>query len=242
VPPVAELLVKVSCPDADPVARGTNCICRVTDWFGFNVNGRLTAELLEPVKPVPLRVIALIVTGAVPDEVSVNGSVVVEFTLTFPKESKFVLTVSLELVVTVPVPLSWTCVVPPVAELLVKVSCPDADPVARGTNCICRVTDWFGFNVNGRLTAESLVPVKPVPLRVAALIVTGAVPDEVSVNGSVDATLRGTLPKSNAIGLAVSWGVVLAVPDPPDDTVVRPEGTSLITVRAAASRPSVAPE
>jgi hypothetical protein len=86
------------------------------------------------------------------------------------------------------------------------------------------------------------VPVKPVPLRVAALIVTGAVPDEVSVNGSVDATLRGTLPKSNAIGLAVSWGVVLAVPDPPDDTVVRPEGTSLITVRAAASRPSVAPE
>ena len=61
---------------------------------------------LERVKPAPVRLIAFIVSGAVPDEVSVNGSVVVDFSAKFPKASEFVLDVSIELVVTAPVPLS----------------------------------------------------------------------------------------------------------------------------------------
>jgi uncharacterized lipoprotein YbaY len=62
----------------------------------------------ESVKPLPLSVAALIVTGAVPDEVSVTGSVALEFTVTLPNDSEFALTVSCGVVVvtTVPVPLN----------------------------------------------------------------------------------------------------------------------------------------
>ena len=58
----------------------------------------------ESVKSAPVRAAALTVTGAVPDEVNVTGSVEVEFTATFPKESDLVLTVSCGVVAAVPVP------------------------------------------------------------------------------------------------------------------------------------------
>jgi len=64
----------------------------------------------------------LIVTGAVPEELSVSGSVAVEFTATFPKDSELALTVNCAVVATVPLPLSATFVVPPVVESLLIVS------------------------------------------------------------------------------------------------------------------------
>ena len=84
--PLEELLLIVNCPVACPAAVGLNRTFNVTDWFGFRVTGRVAPE---SVKAVPLSVAALIVSGAVPDEVNVNGSVALLFTDTLPKDSEF---------------------------------------------------------------------------------------------------------------------------------------------------------
>jgi hypothetical protein len=123
-----------------------------------------------------------------------------------------------------------------VVESLVTVICPEAAPAALGSNCTCRVTDWFGFSVTGKLAPETL---KPGPVTVAALMVTGALPVDVSVTGWVDPTFNGTLPKFTVVGLTVNCGVVLVVPDPPSETVAGPEGSSLVTVSVPASAPAV---
>ena len=47
----------------------------------------------------------------------------------------------------------------------------------------------------------------PAPLGVAELIVTGAVPVEVRVTGSVDAVFTATLPNGKLVGLIVSCGL-----------------------------------
>ena len=99
-----------------------------------------------------------------------------------PKFTAVGFTVNCGVVVTVPLPLSATFAVPPVVELLVIVSCPDAAPADVGLNCTCSVTAWFGFNVTGKVAPDTL---KPAPLTVAALIVTAAVPVDVSVTGWV---------------------------------------------------------
>jgi hypothetical protein len=65
----------------------------------------------------------------------------------------------------------------------------------------------LGFRVTGKLAPEM---VKPVPLMVTALMVTGAVPVEVSVRGCVDEEPTVTLPKLRLAGLTVSCGVVAA--------------------------------
>jgi hypothetical protein len=48
--------------------------------------------------------------------------------------------------------------------------------------------------------------VKPVPLNAAELMVTGAVPVEVNVTGSVDAVFTVTLPNAKLAGLVVNVG------------------------------------
>jgi hypothetical protein len=67
---------------AIPVDVGRNCTCNVIDCVGFSVTGKLPATM---VKPVPVMVAELTVTGAVPVEVSVNDWVVAVFTVTLPK-------------------------------------------------------------------------------------------------------------------------------------------------------------
>ena len=57
--------------------------------------------------------------------------------------------------------------------------------------------------------------VKPVPVRLAELIVTGAVPVELRVTGCVDAVLSVTFPNPGLTPLSVSWGLGAAVPVPP---------------------------
>jgi hypothetical protein len=109
----------------------------------------------------------------------VNDCVVDVFTVTLPKFRLAALTVNLGLGATVLVPLKATTTVLPVDELLVIVICPLAAPVAAGRNCTCSVTAWPGFNAAGRLP---LMIVKPAPVMVAELTVTGAVPVDVRVN------------------------------------------------------------
>ena len=177
---------------------------------------------------MPCSATELTVTGAVPDEVRVTDCVAVEPTGTFPKGSEVALTSSCGVVATVPVPLSWTMVVAPLEELLVIFNCPVAAPAAVGSNSTCSVTAWFGFSVTGKVAPESA---KPAPLSVAALIVTGAVPEEVSVSGSVAVEFTATFPKDSEPTLTVNCAVVATVPLPLSATfAVPPVVESLLIV------------
>jgi len=162
---------------------------------------------------VPLSEAELMVTGAVPLEVSVTGRVVGVFSVTLPKATLVGLTVKVGLVTTVlvPVPLRLTTAVLLVEESLWIEICPDAGPVTAGSNCTFNVIDSPGFNVAGNVAPDI---VKPVPVKVAELMVTGAVPVEVKVTGSVDDVSSVTLPYNRLTVLRLSCGVVVAVPIP----------------------------
>ncbi len=205
VVPDDELLLMVIWPLADPVAVGSNCTCNVIDCVGFNVTGRLPLTI---VKPVPVMVAEFTVTGAVPVEDSVNDFVVPVFTVTLPKLKLVALTVNCGFGAAVPVPPRVTTVVVPDDELLLMVIWPLADPVAVGSNCTCNVIDCVGFNVAGKLPATI---VKPAPVIVAELIVTGEVPVEVSANDCVVAVLTVTLPKLKLAALTVNCGLGAAM-------------------------------
>jgi len=101
----------------------------------------------------------------------------------------------------VPVPLRATAAVLPVDELLPIESWPVAAPVAVGPNCTCRVIDWVGFRVTGKLPPTM---VKPAPVIAAEFTVTGDVPVDVNVNDCVVAVFTVTLPKLRLAALIVN--------------------------------------
>ncbi len=80
---VDELVEIVSCPVALPTTVGLNVSVTFNDWPGFSVVGRLAEELENPVPVTPME---LIVTEAVPVDVSVTVCVVELFTTMLPKE------------------------------------------------------------------------------------------------------------------------------------------------------------
>jgi hypothetical protein len=156
--PLVELLLMVSCPAAAPVAVGRNCTCRVTDWLGLSVTGKLpaTKEKADPAIEAEFTV-----TAEVPEELSVSEPFAEEFTVTLPKLRVEELSVNIGLAAAIPVPVRATATVLPLAELLLTLSCPEAAPATVGRNCNWRVTDWFGLNVIGKLFAAR---VKPAPV------------------------------------------------------------------------------
>lgn len=77
-----------------------------------------------------------------------------------------------------PVPLRLITAVPLVEELLVIVSEPLAAPAVVGSKVTVNVTFCPGVRVTGKLAPETL---NPAPVTAAALMVTEAVPEEVSV-------------------------------------------------------------
>lgn len=81
---------------------GSNCTLNVKDWPGFSRSGNVPPESL---KPVPLNVAELIVTGAVPVEANVTDCVAAEPTVKFPNAKLAALTVSIDVAV---LPLSPT--------------------------------------------------------------------------------------------------------------------------------------
>ena len=87
------------------------------------------------------------------------------------------------------------------------VSCPVTAPATVGSNCTLSVAVWFGFNVIGKVTPET---VKPLPLTAAALTVTAAVPVEDRITDCVAGVLRFTFPNATLVALMLS----VATPTP----------------------------
>jgi len=110
----------------------------VTDWPGFSVSGN---EAPDTAKAEPLMVAELMVTGAVPEDVSVSGRVVAELIVTSPKLRLAALSVNCGLVAALPVPVRLTTAGLLLDELLSTVNRPDTGPVVVGSNCRSNVTD-----------------------------------------------------------------------------------------------------
>jgi hypothetical protein len=165
------------------------------------------------VKPAPLNLAELIVTGAVPVEVNVTGCTEAEFTVTLPNVKLAELIVNCGLGAAVPRPLRLTTAVLLVEELLWMVSWPAAGPVVDGSNLTLSVTAWPGFRVAGKDNPEIA---KPQPDSVAELIVNGAVPVDVNVTGCVNAAPTATLPniKLPVLTFNARRELLLLIPDP----------------------------
>jgi hypothetical protein len=208
VPPLVELLLIEICPVAAPVAVGSNRTCRVTDWIGLSVIGKLP---LTMVKLAPEVAAEFTVTGEVPVEVRVKACVVAVLTVTLPKVRLAVPRVNCGFAGAVPVPLKATTAELPLLELLLTEICPVVAPVAVGSNCTCRITDWVGLRVIGKLPPTT---VKPVPEIAAEFTVTGEVPVEVRTKAWLVAVLTVTLPKLRLVALRANCGFAAAVPVP----------------------------
>jgi hypothetical protein len=90
-----------------------------------------------------------------------------------------------------------------VEELLVTVSEPLRSPsrVAIGLNCTLRVAVWVGFSVRGKVAPETE---NPVPLTLAAVTVTGAVPVEDRIIDWVAGEFTRTSPKEMLVALMLN--------------------------------------
>lgn len=103
----------------------------------------------------------------------------------------------------IPVPCRLMTHEDPTQELLASVSWPVASPAAAGSNTTLSVAVCPGLRTIGKLAPET---VKPVPVSVDELIVTGASPVEESVIDCTAVPLTATLPKARLVEFTVSVG------------------------------------
>lgn len=189
-------------PVAGTPAAGLNCTISVTPSLGFKVTGKMAPDT---VKPEPLIVAELIVSGAVPVEVSVTGNAAEEPSSTVPKLKLAGLTVNCVPVSGTPLQVRLTASPLCLTALLFIVSVPVIVLAAFGADVTLSVTACLGLSVTGKATPDT---VNPAPVIDRAVIINGAVPVEVSVTGNVAVDPTVTLPKFRLAGLTASCGVV----------------------------------
>ena len=160
------------------------------------VAGTVTAALLLDRRtlspPLPAAVLRFTVQASLP--VPVIETLVQVSAFSAPGAAAFV-----------PVPLRLITPIGFVEELLVKVRAPVTGPVAEGSKPTVSVADCPRLRVSGKLAPDML---KPEPVSVAALMVSGAAPEEVSVTDSgVACVCTVTLPKARLLVLMLHCGI-----------------------------------
>jgi hypothetical protein len=162
------------------------------------VAGRVTAglllERLTLSPPLPAAALRFTVQASVPERV-------IE-----PLEQESALNVP---GTTVPVPLRLITADGFVEELLARVSAPVTAPAAEGSKLTVSVAVCPWLRVSGKLTPDIL---KPAPVTVPALMVTGAVPVDIRVTDcGAAAVFTMTLPKARLLVLRLRAGVGVGV-------------------------------
>jgi hypothetical protein len=106
-----------------------------------------------------------------------------------------------------------------VDELLVRVTAPVTDVVVEGSKLTVSVAVWPSLRVSGKITPDIL---NPAPVSVPALMMSGAVPEEVRMTDLLTDVFTVTLPKARVLVLRLrvgmkafswSWTVLEAVPE-----------------------------
>jgi hypothetical protein len=162
------------------------------------VAGRVTAglllERLTLSPPLPAAALRVTVQASVPDPVI--EALVQKSALSVPGSA-------------VPVPLRLTTANGFVEELLVRVIAPATAPTAEGSKLTISVAACPWLRVSGKLTPDML---NPAPVSAPALMVSGAVPEEVRVTDcGVAAVFTMALPKARLPVLRLRAGVGVGV-------------------------------
>ena len=139
-----------------------------------------------------------------PPDGAAEVSVTVQASVPEPVMDELTQVSPLSAAVTVPLPVRARVEVPPPAELLEMVNCPVAAPADAGSNCTVKVVVCPGVKVRGKLAPETE---KPVPVAIAELTATGAVPVEDRTTDWLVAVFTATLPKATLAALIVNVGV-----------------------------------
>ena len=129
----------------------------------------------------------------------------------------------------------------PIEQLLARATDPVAAPAVFGSNCRVRVEACPGLSVTGNETPEAL---NPVPVSVAAVTVTGALPLDEMLTDCVAGVLRSTLPKATLVALSDSVGVaafrlIEIVFEIPPEVAVRVTVCAVVTAVAVAVKPAL---
>jgi hypothetical protein len=162
------LLVTVTDPLSFPAAVGLKMTLNVRLCVAVSVTG-VPAPL--KLNPVPLAVIAEMVTSEFPVLVTVTVLVEDDPVFTVPKP-RLVLLNEIVCVELSPLPLNPIVAGLPGA-LLTTEMLPVADPAAVGANCVLKVDDCPGFRESG----SAIVPrLNPAPVTLTWLMVRAAVP------------------------------------------------------------------
>ncbi len=223
------LVVRVTDPVTAPAAVGSNSMFSVAVCPGFRVSGKLTPDML---KPVPVTAPALMVSGAVPDEVSVTGRGVAElFTVTSPKLRLLVLSVSPGTVA--PRSIAQVFFTPPAVAVSVAVCAVVTDDTVALKPAVVApagtVTDpgtVTALLLLDRLTASPPVPAAAVNVTVQASVLV------------IDPLLQLSPPSTPAVACPIPLD---ACPVPLKLIVaVPPEDALLLTVSVPVSAPGVA--
>ncbi len=209
--PADVFVVSVRVPVFNPVVFESKLSVSVAVCPGFSVSGKLTPDI--PKAGAALSVPALMISGAVPDEVRVTffaGAAV--FTSTAPNATLVALSVNPGAPTAVPLSAMTAS---PAGAFVVIVRFADFAPAVDASKVTVRVAACPGLSVNGKVTPD--IPKAPDPAIDAALMTSGAVPDEVRVTVfGVAAVLTVTLPNTTLPALMVRAGVcaACAVPNP----------------------------
>jgi hypothetical protein len=183
---VDEVLEIANWPDKLPTVVGVKVSVRFRDWPGLSFAGRL-AEDVE--NPLPLTVMELTVTAAVPVDVSVTDCVVEWFTTSDPNEMLLALTVRAGVAA-----LSWSEID---FDVLVLDAVSDADvAVVTAATLAVKVAE---VAVAGIVTEAGTVT-EPLLLTSATLTPPeGAVPESVTLQESASAPVMDVLPHASAL-------------------------------------------
>ena len=204
------LEVMVTFPLADPLAVGAYVTVNEVLWPAFKVTGSESPLML---KPVPLALAAEMVTLDPPEFVSVSDRFALLPTCTLPKARLVGAAVNPPCVTPVPDKGMASVGLDP---LEVMVTLPLADPLAVGAYVTVNDVLWPAFNVTG---SESPLMLKPVPLALAAVIVTLEPPELVKVPESDFEVPVCTLPKLKLVGLEASWPCASPLPESGTESV-----------------------
>ena len=117
-------------------------------------------------------------------------------------------------------------------------------PAVCGSKFTSSVSAKVGFKVTGKVAPDM---VNPVPLNVAELIVTGAVPVEVRTTGSVDEVFTVTFPKAKLAVLMFNEGMfpweafncIAKVLETPPALAVKVTACAFVTADTVAVNPAV---
>jgi hypothetical protein len=198
------LEVMPTLPLAAPLVVGENCTVNDVLWPAFKVNGSDSPVKLNP---LPLALAADIVTLDPPELVNVSDKLVLLPTCTFPNARLVGFAVSAPCVK--PVPVRGTLKVG-FEPLEVTLTLPLAAPLVVGENCTVNEVLWPAFKVNG---SDSPVILNPLPLALAADIVTLDPPELVKVSDKLVLLPTCMLPNARLVGFAVNAPAAKPVPE-----------------------------